>query len=508
MAEKIGYLDSLRGIAALVVVFTHFSGSFFSDFIHDLHLSYRTGFESLIYTLTINNLFNGRFAVFIFFVLSGYVLTHRFFATGDQSILSSSAIRRYFRLLPPILLSLACSFGILLVFLPLIGSLAEITDQVWLFNYFDRPLDPMSLLRQAFWGSFFDSSPVYNMVLWTMGVEFLGSMLVFAFACLFGKTRNRWAFYLVAGLFLLNTYYLAFLLGMLLADMYAGARRKTFTIDNSAILLAIFGSGLFLGSYDTVSFGWLYSALTLGLGFDQDILFRSLGAFFILLALLNSGTFKLLLSNKLMAFLGSISFSMYLMHMIVIGTFTTVLLLVLLDIIHLSYFESLVIAIPLSLVAILFVSYLTYRYVDLSGIKLSKKIYDTYFTYRPGREQKPLDFATIKNRVISYTKKNLYLIVALQLILLIIAAGTVVFIKPTLDQNSHLNTIAKAKSDYLYYEAGTIASYQDLATYSNKKVNFSSIGHYKEWVDGYKSLTENLTYNYDQMNETGILYES
>ena len=409
MAEKIGYLDSLRGIAALVVVFTHLSGSFFPEFIHDLHLKFSTGIESLIYTLTINNLFNGRFAVFIFFVLSGYVLTHRFFATGDQSILRSSAIRRYFRLLPPVLLSLACVFGILLVFLPLIGSLGEITNQIWLFNYFDRPLDPLGILRQAFWGSFFDSSPIYNMVLWTMGVEFMGSMLVFGFACLFGKTPHRWVFYLAAGLFLLNTYYLAFLLGMLLADLYSGERRKAFSIDNGLILLSLAGAGLFLGSYDTVSFGWLYNALTLGLGFDQDIFFRSLGAFFILLALLNSRSFKAFLSNKAMVFLGSISFSMYLMHMIVLGTFTTVLLLVLLEVVHLSYFASLLLAVPLSLIAILAVSYLTYRYVDQNGIKLSKKIYDAYFTYRPGQEQKPVDYTAVKNRIVSFAETNLSL---------------------------------------------------------------------------------------------------
>jgi len=83
----------------------------------------------------------------------------------------------------------------------------------------------------------------YNGVLWAMGVKFLDSMLVFSFAWLFGKMHNRWVLYLVSGLFLFNTNYIAYLPGMLLADMYAWGCRKTVVINNGVILLDLWGQG-------------------------------------------------------------------------------------------------------------------------------------------------------------------------------------------------------------------------------------------------------------------------
>jgi|GEM_PF-5549256 len=57
------------------------------------------------------------------------------------------------------------------------------------------------MIYQAFWGVFFQGQTIfgpfntsYTGVLWTMTVEFIGSFIVFAFASLFGKLRNRWLF--------------------------------------------------------------------------------------------------------------------------------------------------------------------------------------------------------------------------------------------------------------------------------------------------------------------------
>ena len=341
MAEKIGYLDSLRGVAALTVVLCHFGFAFYQALLGDLTSKYNSGFESLLYNTPVSILFNGRFAIFIFFVLSGYVLTYKFFSTGDQAILKSSAIRRYFRLLPPVLLSLLCTLVIILLFLSFISAVSDLTGIAYLKSYFCLPPDLFSILRQAFWGSFFDPNVTYNSVLWTMGVEFIGSMLVFTMAGLFGKTPNRWVFYLGAGLFLLNTYYLSFLLGMLLADMYNGESRKRFGIPGSVILLLVLGAGLFLGSWYNVIPGEVLQVLIPGISLNTTILFPCIGAFLVLLALLNSDQLKKILSNKYLIFLGNISFSMYLMHEIVFGTFTTLLVLVLVNIFHLPYLSAL-----------------------------------------------------------------------------------------------------------------------------------------------------------------------
>lgn len=349
-------------------------------------MCYRNGFEPLIYSTPLYLLINGSFAVFIFFVLSGYVLTYRFFATGDQSILGAGAIRRYFRLLPPIVLSLALTFVVMTVFLGWIESVYTITNHPWMSEYFTHPSDIFDIARQMFWGSFFDNTVVYNKVLWTMNIEFVGSLLVFSFASLFGRTPNRWIFYLGAGLFLLNTYYLPFILGMLLADMYNREHRKTFTINNGGILLFILGAGLFLGTFNKrISYIWIFQDLLLGYHLTLDIqekIFYSIGAFLLLLALLNSAKLKAALSNRLLSFLGNISFSMYLLHMIIFGSFSSVLFTLLINSLHLPYLVAVCITFPPTIAVVLLSSYIAYRIVDLNGIRLSKRIHETYFTSR------------------------------------------------------------------------------------------------------------------------------
>ena len=79
--RKIKYLDGLRGLAAFVVVFHHFILAFYPAlFFGDNatpHL--RAGLEAFVSGTPINLLYNGNFAVSIFFVLSGYVLSYKFF---------------------------------------------------------------------------------------------------------------------------------------------------------------------------------------------------------------------------------------------------------------------------------------------------------------------------------------------------------------------------------------------------------------------------------------------
>ncbi|WP_321505891.1 acyltransferase family protein [uncultured Methanoregula sp.] len=80
MAEKIAYLDGLRGLAAFAVFAGHFAPGFI------ICSSY---FVSILVAI----FFFGRlFVVSIFFVLSGYVPTYAFFKTGNHEILVESSL--------------------------------------------------------------------------------------------------------------------------------------------------------------------------------------------------------------------------------------------------------------------------------------------------------------------------------------------------------------------------------------------------------------------------------
>jgi len=374
MAGRVEYLEGLRGITA----FTVFLGHFFPLYIRIALLM------SFAYILR-------DFSVCIFFVLSGYVLTFTFFSTANQEILVSGAVRRYFRLLIPILFLLVVTY--VLIF-PGLG------------NLFDLPA-LYAMISQGLWGVFLQGQSAYlpnvrdyTGALWTITIEFIGSFIVFSFAALFGQLRNRWVFYLVALFLFLNTYYLAFILGMILADMSANKSGQIIRIKNPWILIAAFASVAILGIYplDLTGLGIssgisaLTKVVTTTGPFVDTLLFQCggnisvenfihiLAAFLLLMLLLNSDWLKAMLSHRIPVFLGKISFSLYLIHMIIIFTFSTYVMTALFNG-PVNVINGTIILF-LTIPVLLGVSYLMYRYVDQPGIILAKKIYDRFFNKR------------------------------------------------------------------------------------------------------------------------------
>ena len=377
MTEKISYLDGLRGVAAINVMLMHFFIVLLPAMIYSDRMPSHLGNLEKIFTSTPLGLIGaGNFSVCIFFVLSGYVLTQKYFKTKDRSIIISGAVRRYIRLFVPVFAATMLSF--LLASTEMYHYFIEavmISGNNNYANYWTFTPDLAEAIKQAAWGTFFAGDDTYNPVLWTMSVEFYGSMLVFAMALFFGSLRARWTFYLAAVVLFLNTYYLAFIIGMGLADVFNG-KTSIFKTSNKVILSIVLASGLFLGSYPvgTVTADSLYAFLDNGFFQTPKYAYHILGAGMLMYVLLNSQRMQKIFSSPVLVFLGKISYSLYLVHFLVISTLTCALFLVLHPV--LPYGAAVLISCVLSVLVIIPLSYLFYRYVDMRGIKLSKVFYN------------------------------------------------------------------------------------------------------------------------------------
>jgi peptidoglycan/LPS O-acetylase OafA/YrhL len=73
---RIGYLESIRGLAALQVLLLHFLAAFAPNFVFALPAG--AAIAGYIHLSPLYFLYDGYSAVYIFFVLSGYVLTRSF----------------------------------------------------------------------------------------------------------------------------------------------------------------------------------------------------------------------------------------------------------------------------------------------------------------------------------------------------------------------------------------------------------------------------------------------
>jgi len=378
MGEKITYLDGLRGVAAVNVMIMHFFVALAPAMVYGSTMPSHFGKLDLLFSSTPLGLIGaGNFSVCIFFVLSGYVLTRKYFKTKDNSVIISSAVRRYLRLFVPVFAAVMLSYllasaGLYRYYLETMVVSAGSNYR----GYWDFTPGIVDAVKEAVWVSFFAGGKVpYNPVLWTMKMEFFGSMLVFAMALLFGSLRNRWTFYLASVVLFLNSYYLAFIIGMVFADTF-NSKMPIFKTNNQILLSIILVMGLFLGSYpiSPVKPDSLYSFLNTGLFKIPYVTYHIISAGMIMYVLLNSRGMQSFFSSPVPVFLGKISYSLYLVHFPVISSFTCALFLALYPL--LSYGAAFLIACFLSLFLIVPLSYLFYKYVDTAGVELSKAFYN------------------------------------------------------------------------------------------------------------------------------------
>lgn len=387
MRSKIKYLDGLRGLAAFIVVIDHFMLAFYPALFDGLTKSMHSSkaIEAYLPKTPLNILYDGNLSVCIFFILSGYVLTYKFFLTYNNDYIVSGASKRYIRLMVPILFTMFVAYIFMRLSLFNNTYVAKTTlsansySECWNFSpsFF-------AMLKQAMYGVFIKNQYSYYASLWTMTYEFLGSFLVYGIASTFGRLRKRYIFYIVIAVLFIKTYYLAFILGMILSDLY-NSNEYIKNLKSKFMAAVFLVVGIFLGSFPLVSTsGTFYQFMNVKFT-ESYIFYHILGAFFIMLALLNSQKLKNLFSTKLFYFLGKISFPMYLSHLIVLCSFSGFVFMKLVK--FLNYHVAVMITFALTIPLIIGISYLVHKYIDQGGIKLSSYVYKKYFKPIPAAEE-------------------------------------------------------------------------------------------------------------------------
>jgi peptidoglycan/LPS O-acetylase OafA/YrhL len=295
---KIDVLDSLRGLAALIVLFAHTAPVYlFRPSPHGP-------------TPLVDLWHSHSFPVRLFFVLSGFVLSLAYLRTGDPATLRSAAIRRYFRLVVPILGSVVLVYLLLMmglispILVPRFQSMGSAIDAG-----FDSLLD--ALYRSIF---AFDYERTYNRALWTMSPEFFGSLFVFALLGLFGSMRNRWLIFTVIGGFLLirgETWFVDFLAGLMLAVAVGpNARANGGWKWSAVVLIALVMADVTRPWLERHGLGRLAN-----LGLDY---WSTIASAMLILATLRWRGLNRCLSAPPFVFFGRISFGLYLLHIPVI----------------------------------------------------------------------------------------------------------------------------------------------------------------------------------------------
>jgi len=296
-SNRIDYLDSVRGIAAMMVVIYHYIGWRWADNLN---------------TKIAEIFFNGSDAVSFFFVLSGFVLSYKYFQTDKEIDIKEYVVKRFLRIYP-----------------------AFFVTVLMMYFYYHRHDLGLNTIKDIFytnsqqlWQELYLVKSKHDFYIpgWTLGVEMVMSLLL-PFFIIAARKNIKYIYALIPmtlyiGAGHLSMFTMHFCLGILLAYFYP--QIQSFDFKKSKIYS--FRWLLFIIVFAMYSIRHIDRIHTLGnkffavLGFWGIDLFHITGiaSFIILLFIINNQYIQKLLQLKPLLFLGKISYSIYLMHWIVV----------------------------------------------------------------------------------------------------------------------------------------------------------------------------------------------
>lgn len=298
--ERLAYIDGIKGIAAIIVLFSHYKLAFF----------FKTWRMYDILDLPFVNLcVNGNFAVCLFLLISGFLMGRSLHKKNNSfRDLTFKILHRYLRLalpITPVLLVVGLLYYSENIYLPLYCSKAGVT---WIMNeYTSLSVDG---LAKAIFLSPLGMDYGYLAVLWMMKYIFLGGVVIMlVHAAVINHTmalKLPVAFVGCLGMYFISIYYSMVVLGFVLY-LVSEERGKKKTIFSKYIL----------------------ALLTLIALYNTDIaspLQNAIAAIFVLLTIKGFCSLQKLFSSQVVVWLGRISFHVYLWHWCVMSSLTSFVL--------------------------------------------------------------------------------------------------------------------------------------------------------------------------------------
>jgi peptidoglycan/LPS O-acetylase OafA/YrhL len=383
--QKIKHLEGLRGIAALIVLFCHIEYTCFPDHTAHFYNAINNSGINAPLKFVLNNIvgriMDGGLAVWIFWVMSAYVISISFFKKADNynKVLAAYFSKRYFRLAIPVLFSILFAW-VLLHFGLMFNRELAVADKVypvndWLYSMYTFEPNFFDAVKSALYTTFFDFQQLssYNSILWTIQNEFLGSLFIFS---LFGIVRHnslRGIVYLITAIIVLalqQVWLAAFVAGYALCDydFFNSASRYIRLAKIIEHKLHRYKLVNFILSIVFILFGYsVLSFLKIPIAFHKLIL-----SIYIVYVCLRNDLFKEILSSKLPFFFGKISFSLYLIHLPVICSLTSFLIL------NNDNLQGKIFASLATITAVIILSFVFMKYIDKKAV-LYANIIGKYF---------------------------------------------------------------------------------------------------------------------------------
>lgn len=180
--EREKWLDTLKGVACLVVFLDHF------------YLTFRPllgGVERFLNIKPFGILINGNFAVCLFLLISAYVISISVYRHKSFDAVQRIAFKRYFRLMPPVF----CASLLSLILSRTIGyfnnAVGNNINNNWLTGFFTQELTVGNMIKTSLIDVWWKGNSTFNGPFWMMYIMFLGTFLVIILSIITATEKRR-----------------------------------------------------------------------------------------------------------------------------------------------------------------------------------------------------------------------------------------------------------------------------------------------------------------------------
>ena len=396
--SRVAYLDGLRGLAAVQVVILHYVIAFAPAIGNVDATTAHPAWQNIFIHSPLFFPADGYLAVAIFFLISGTVLTYSFQASGQST--ASQVQRRVVRLGAPMAASVLLAAGLFWLLPQAHAKAGALVASSWLTMIAPQP-GIVSISKEIFLSGLFlghahfslvlpgmfgerlglmPLSHSFNSPLWTLHLEFYGSLLVLLLVGLESRLKPAWhRAACAAALLLLIAHPLGlFVIGYITAHaLKTGFWQKisrTAALQAAAILA--FAIGVCMSAHTAPSaFMRVYDRLSgfekLPMHTDDFHFYSQYGAILIFFAVLALPALQRMLSSPICRSLGRHSFSLYLVHFPILFTVTATLVV---DFQPLGHITGILLASVCGLALTVLMTIAFERLIDGPATKLSRRL--------------------------------------------------------------------------------------------------------------------------------------
>jgi peptidoglycan/LPS O-acetylase OafA/YrhL len=291
---RLHYLDSLRGIAASIVLIFHCLVFFFKA---------AKGYSDTEKFLLLS-VFNGADWVSFFFVLSGFALSFKYLQSDSNLNLIEFFIRRVFRIFP-----------LFLFVMVVVAVVAKFIVGI-------KGISGLKFVSEAL---LFSKNPYLVKPSWSLSIEICFSFFFPALIFIAIKNQTLFKYFFVLTLIaysILNTFLLHFLIGIAIAKIVTENKTELYGLwfRKYAFMLIPFSFVLFSARFLVQIFSpFFYCEKLLSdvLNLNYEVPFfylSSIPSFILIIWCITSSKLKTFLSNRFFLFLGKTSYSIYIIH--------------------------------------------------------------------------------------------------------------------------------------------------------------------------------------------------